>query len=164
MEKKWGVFIFHRAKSHFIPVGLRGVIISDMEKRRCTLSRSLEVDSCSVCLGGARLASDMVMEFPLLGTVFKFYASDLDHYYEALRHAELRESLGEPYYKLHGDLHVLCLTPSDKEELENAISKKLPEANAIRAVETEQWRKVMSELREHPNIDFGLPVEKHPNQ
>lgn len=168
----WWCLIFEKAKTHLVPEELRERLLQNLKDRGCEIATTPggapkdwahhETIEGGICRGGARLMTDTWMEFELPGLIFKLYAADVEYYLEVLDDLPERLELGVPYYKLHGDLHCICLLPELKDELERLLTARLEEANAIRDVEFQRWNEKIKELAESPYVDPGPPREHRP--
>lgn len=163
----WWYLIFDNAKTHLVPAELKDELIQNMKRRGCKISGNLddgvgwacaETIEGGLCRGGARMATDLWLEFELPGLLFRLYAADVEFYLDRLRDAEPRLELRTVYYKLHGDLHCVCLLPEVKDELEQLLTARLEEANAIRDVEFQAFNEVMQSI-DCSYIDPGAPRE-----
>lgn len=161
---RWWNILFERAKTHLVPEELKDALIENLAARGCEAVRPTIVQSGGICRGGARLADESWMTFQLPGLEFKLYATDVDSYLIELGTLGERFELGRHYYKLHGDLHVVCLLPEHKESLERQLTERFAEAVAIADIDNARMNRRMAELSRSPYISaphaprIGRPI------
>ncbi len=162
MTGKWWVIVFDNGKTHFVPEQLRERLIQNMKDRGCSVCPSPPskpnwtmhvVDGGGVCAGGARWKGESVLKFELSdGFTVKFFSSDAEMFLDKLITLKERLELGEPYVKLHGDLHCLCLPISARDELIGQMKARHAEIVATASADNSAWNHVVQALRMSPYV------------
>lgn len=165
--RMWWTAHFDHGKTHFFPEELKERLLANLEERGMPLLTDLpqgedykdwplhETVEVGLARSGARMVDDSWMQFELVDVLVGFYAADVEWYIDVIRESPPRLELGTPYYKIHGDLHCLCLLPEDRDLLIQKMEAELEKANALRDIDFQRYNEAMKHIRECPYVDPG---------
>lgn len=124
---KWSGVMFGGFKTHFCPNELVSQLVADI------ISRGGEViDIKSVTQGWADLPGMVLADRPWEDIQLKnfklgFPSQDFEHFLRELNNANVRKFAdGSEYYKLHGWLHCIILTPDQYVQVMLKMDEMLP--------------------------------------
>ncbi len=113
----WTLIEFSGAKPHLSSAALCSPVIDDLDIRvggqsRCT---QLEPGAVHIDQGGAMLVDRTYQTVTFDGLELRVPTTELAYFLQELRAAQVRETNDIQYYKLHGWLHVVVLTPEQRD-------------------------------------------------
>lgn len=73
--------------------------------------------------------------------------TDWEYIHAKLSRKEVRVDAAVPYYKLHGFLGCICLTPEQRDSMLSQMAARMDEANAFREIENHQFNAAMSRAK-----------------
>lgn len=161
----WYLTIWENSKAHVTPEPLQEKLVENIKSRggnplNIYGSWCKKVKKAGIALGGARRVDESIIDFEIDGLTLGFFARDAEWYYSYLQELPSRLELGQEYYKMHGDLHCVCLLPRQKEELLRQMEERLPEIQALEAIEVEKWNNVVDALKDSPNVMLNKTKSK----
>jgi hypothetical protein len=166
MEKNteiWWRIFSDNFKVHTVPDSLKQSVVDNLKARSTPVETNFKIDKTSktsLDAGGMISKYDEVMEFPVGGISCQIFAHHVEFFLRKLIEAPERLEFGKPYYKIHGWLGCLCLTPEQKEELIQEIQKRQDEASAIAEITNQEFNDSMTDLNKKE--DFKVLFAKRP--
>jgi len=169
---KWWRAIFDNAKTHFIPDEIKDAILKNLADRKCRTAVGFakelggplsEAKEIGLTLGMPCSTEDSHMEFDLEGTMLVVETREVGYFLDEIREAPERLDIADPYYKIHGKWHCVCLLPEHRKKLIKLMEAKLPEANAITELENQRFNEALAKIRkktkvmitERPTVQIG---------
>lgn len=139
MNWKW-IEVGGDVKAHAAPETLEEAIIYDLQYRFRSPLGVLIDDTKTFTLdpGGMAWTTQKYQEFDIDGLKISVRNHDVGHFYVIMKNLKQRESMGRPYYKVHGWLHCLVLEPKQYEELLAALDAKTDLADELASKEVEE--------------------------
>jgi len=167
----WRFIRWHGCKGQFVPQTLFGQLEADMRKRLAQHDPpeelSVDFDDCD------REAEEAAIDLPGMIRMDRgWWSCDIDVgrvAFPVLNVRDLRRQLvslplrtfndGTEYYKLHGWLVCLVLTPEQRDSILQALADDWDAIEAREDKELDQWRETVRVLNSHPNISVtgGFP-------
>lgn len=116
------------SKPHFIPTEMFDDATEELVKRfDATIDSVKDVTSATIDLPGMIMADRSYVDFDLGGFTLSIPTTDIDFYYKELQ-GKVRAVNGKQYYKLHGWIHCIMVTPKQRDAM---LQKIEAERNAI---------------------------------
>lgn len=115
----WTMVSFTAAKPHIAPLRLTVPIIDDLDIRGGGQSRvdALRSGALYIDHGGPMSAQRKYIFADVDGLKLAVPAAELAQFLRELKLAELRLTNDIPYFKLHGYVHAIVLTPAQRDSL-----------------------------------------------
>ena len=140
-------------KLHIVPHELVATVVADLKGRGSPYVTQNPIAECGFDYPGMVHMDDVWYDFPLDGLVAQFSARSFEGMLKQLRELSKRTApSGLWYFKLHGYLNCLVLTPKDRVRLLDSMTSKLQEALAQAELENRRFNEAFVN-RPHPNID-----------
>lgn len=155
----WRALRFYGAKNHIVPSHLVQEIIDDLLARKCELESSEPITECGIDQPGMLAVGRPCVSFDLNGLEIDMPCEDVATF---LLHTDGYKLRGN-YYKVHGWLTCVVMTPAQFKQYRAVLARELPDSEQ-RAAEFWAGRAVYSEvLRETAAKLSGTPLDKIPN-
>lgn len=156
----WHLLAFHGAKWHVCPEELVRHIMDDLEVRGCsgTVARTRVQDFC-LDHGGPLWMGRSYQEVEIDGLRIEVPVAELAAFVAQLRRLPPREINDRPYYKLHGYVHCIVLTPAQRDALLQTWTRALQTVEVQAVVDRLETRRCLQALSDHPNIKIDAPPE-----
>jgi hypothetical protein len=161
----WNAHSHEGVKPHFVPDSLMHTILTDIGRRfhapvLQTLDRTGEL--MRIDRGGPMMISAEWVSVDIDNATLEVPVRDIEVYYMDLLQSPLRGEPGAQYYKLHGWLHCVVLTPEQRKTILFAWGTKLQEYHDKAEREQAEYTAKVMELNKHPNIQLSVPKPMKP--
>jgi len=143
----WAVVLFAGYKTHFCPSELAGDLIADIEARGGETVEMKETKEGRADLPGI-VSTNRVWEDIEIGE-FKlgFPSLDFEYFMEELGRTPLRKfGSGKEYYKIHGWLHCVVLTPEQRIAVLAKMAEMLPDVRKHAEKEDKEFLEAMEQI------------------
>ena len=147
-------------KPHWLPDSLEAAICDDISERfRAPAAQVIPRDDepFRIDRGGPMLMSAEWISVDLEGTPFEVPVRDVEDFYWELKAARRGGTGRKTYYKMHGWLHVVVLTPEMRETLLAAWGGRIQEYRDRASAEADKFVHAVAEINKHPNIRLSTP-------
>lgn len=156
----WKLALFEKGvKAHFIPSELFKDICDELYTRFTVKPfETYDKDQAWYDIGGMAMMDAKHLEWNTPGDLkFTLMADHFEYAYDELKNAEVREVNGKKYYKLHGWLHCIILTPAQRDFLLEDWEKNLQEYSQAAMMSNLEFERRMAEINKN-----GLKVIHKP--
>lgn len=162
------IFWENRVKPHFVPDDLVAELRADICTRFNTvvadIAPRLAGDVIRLDLGGPMMVDAEWVGVDLDGVVFEVPVRDVSQLYLELLQAPARGRGTQGYYKLHGWIHALVLTPNQRNYVLATWARRLQEFHDKAEKEATEYRRRVAEINRHPGVELSVPaldIERH---
>ena len=144
---EWLLYVTGGWKPHWCPIELLAGLMQDAGAHGKPQGFFEPAHHGVVDLPGMIMADRTYQDFDLGGFTLSIPTEDIEHYYDKIRYNPLRTfGDGKEYYKIHGWLHCVVLTPSQRKELIGMIEVVLPAARKQSKIEKEEFRRRIAKI------------------
>lgn len=147
-------------KAHYIPESLYTDITDELFARYLERPfQELEKDEAVYDVGGMAMIDEEWVKWitPHKDLMVSMRARHFPYAFDELRNLKLRHVNGKPYYKLHGWLHCIVLTPSQRDYLLTEWKGELCQFNEKALVGNVEFARRLAEINKHEQVIISLP-------
>lgn len=155
---EWRFIRFEGAICHTVPVELEAGIVDDLVRRDCDLHSVQPVTGSSIDIPGPVCVDRPWETFDVDGLSLDIPCEDVEALADYLGGLQVRHTRdNEPYYKMHGFMRCLVLTPIQRDDLHMQMVERIPGADA-RSSEFYRTRKTPAQALRYANERAGGPL------
>lgn len=146
MKWHWVIDNNYEWMSHAISETLLTPVMESLHERGLLNYKVDEiVDPLSFDLPGMASMDRKELKVEIDGLTIEMPCTDWELIHGMLKRREVRTDAAAPYFKLHGFLRCICLTPEQRDEMLAQMAAQMQEANAFREIENRRFNDAMSE-------------------